>query len=104
MTLQVGVGRTIITGMASMYECYIPESDYITEAGVTGKIGNFAVTNNGVTVQTERIRYTMRAPLDRLQQVVGHAWSWSGDFAIPSDFSTLGARFGRAIVIEHAIG
>jgi len=100
----IRIGRTIITGQASMYECYIPESDYITEAGVTGKIGNFSVTNNGVTVETDRIRYTMRAPLDRLQQVVGHAWSWSGDFAIPSDHTTLDARFGRAIVIEHAIG
>jgi hypothetical protein len=100
----VRIGRTIITGMASLYECYIPEMDYITEAGVTGKVGNFTVVNNGVTVETDRIRYTLRAPLDRLQQIVGHAWSWSGDFAVPSDATTLTARYGRAIVIEHAIG
>jgi hypothetical protein len=100
----IRIGRTIITGGSVLYECYIPESDYITEAGVTGNIGNFSVTNNGVTVETERIRYTMRAPLDRLQQVVGHAWSWSGDFAVPSDATTLQSRFGRAIIIEHALG
>jgi len=100
----IRIGRTIITGMASLYECYIPEADYITEAGVTGRIGNFSVVNNGVQVMTERIRYTMRAPLDRLQQIVGQAWSWSGDFAIPSDEVTTGRRYGRAIVIEHAIG
>jgi hypothetical protein len=35
--------------------------------------------------------------------MVGQAWSWSGDFPIPSDvLSGDGARFLRAVVIEHA--
>jgi len=60
-------------------------------------------TENWVQVMTQRIRYIMRAPLDRLQQVVGQAWSWSGDFAVPSDSLTGdSARFKRAVVIEHA--
>jgi hypothetical protein len=97
------IGRTIITGGGSIYEHYIPESDYITEAGIMGKVGNFQVTNNGVTVLTDRIRYTIRAPLDVLQQIVDHAWSWSGGFAVPTDLlSGNGAMFKRALVIEHA--
>lgn len=99
----LAVRRAIVVGGGSIYEKYLDESKYITEAGVTGKIGSFSVVNNGVQVMTQRIRFIMRAPLDRLQQVVGQAWSWSGDFAVPSDALTGdAARFKRAVVIEHA--
>ena len=64
---------------------------------------SFSITNGGVQVMTDRIRYIIRAPLDRAQQVVGQMWSWSGDFAIPTDLLTGdSARFKRAVVIEHA--
>lgn len=97
------VRRAIVVGGGSIYEKYLDESKYISEAGVTGKIGSFSVVNNGVQVMTNRIRYIMRAPLDRLQQVVGQAWSWSGDFAVPSDQLTGdAARYKRAVIIEHA--
>lgn len=99
----VPVDRTIILGGGTIYEKYLDESKYITDAGVTGKIGQFSVVNNGVQVMTNRIRYILRAPLDRLQQVVAQTWSWSGDFAIPSDILTGDpARFKRAVIIEHA--
>lgn len=99
------IDRTIITGGAAIYEKYIDESKFISAAGVTGKIGSFSVTNQGYSVVTDRIRLTMRAPLDALQQVVTSTWSWSGDFGIPSDQLTGdGARFKRAVVIEHAGG
>jgi hypothetical protein len=101
----IHIGRTIITARDSCYEEYIPEERYISEAGVTGKVGNFSIINNGVAIMTERIRYTLRSPLDRLQQVLAHTWSWSGDFGIPSDQETGGnARFKRSIVLEHALG
>lgn len=99
----VPVARTLITGGGAIYEEYIPEEEYGTPAGYTGKVGNFAVSANGAAVNTDRIRYILRAPLDMLQQIVDQAWSWSGDFATPSDLLTgNGARFKRAIVIEHA--
>lgn len=98
----LGVARTIVIGGGAIYENYLDESKFITEAGTTGKIGNFNVVNNGVQVMTERIRFILRAPLDRLQQVVAQSWSWSGDFPVPSDTLTFdGARFKRAVVIEH---
>jgi len=86
-----------------VYEKYIDESQFLTDAGVTGKIGEFSVMNGGVAVMSERIRYILRAPLDRLQQIVSQSWSWSGDFPVPSD-GLVGnsARFKRAAVIEHA--
>lgn len=104
-TTGVRIGRSIITGESSIYEKYIPEMEYISEAGVTGKVGNFTVINGGVAVNTDRIRYTMRAPLDRLQQIISQTWSFSGDFPVPSDETSRGAsRFKRAVVIEHALG
>jgi hypothetical protein len=97
------IRRTIVTGGGSMYEKFIDESRYITEAGVLGKIGNFSVTNNGLAIMTDRIRYLLRTPQDRLQQVVSQTWSWSGDFPIPTDALTGDdALFKRAICIEHA--
>ncbi len=95
--------RVIVTGGGALYEKYIDESRYISEAGVTGKIGQFSIVNGGVAVMTKRIRFILRSPLDRLQQVVGQTWSWSGDFPVPSDqLQGDGARFKRAVVIEHA--
>jgi len=100
----VAVGRVLVTGGGALYEKYIDESEYMSEAGTTGKIGQFVIVNNGVQVMTNRIRYIMRAPLDRLQQVIAQSWSWSGDFPVPSDGLSGGAaRFKRAVVIEHAI-
>lgn len=97
------VQRTIVIGGGALYEKYLDESQFMTEAGVTGKVGAFQVTNNGVIINTQRIRLVLRAPLDRAQQVVSSTWTWSGDFPVPSDMlvgST--ARYKRARVIEHA--
>ncbi|MGI5161397.1 hypothetical protein [Microbispora sp. CA-102843] len=44
-----------------------------------------------------------RPPQDRLQQVIGSAWSWVGDFGVPSDATTGDAAlYKRAVVLEHA--
>lgn len=97
------IRRAIVTGGGCIYEKYLDESKFITEAGVNGKIGQFSIINSGVAVVTQRIRYLLRAPQDRLQQIVSQSWSWSGDFPIPSDQLTgNGARFKRAQVIEFA--
>ena len=98
----VQIRRALVTGGGVIYEKYLDESRYITEGGVTGKIGQFSVVNGGVAVMTQRIRYILRSPLDRLQQVVSQSWSWSGDFPVPSDaLSGDSARYKRAVVLEH---
>jgi len=100
----VNIGRMIVTGKGSIYERYIDESQYVTEAGTTGKIGEFDVVNNGINILTERIRLIMRAPLDRLQQTVSSSWSISTSFPVPSDITAPGGsqRFRRACVVEFA--
>lgn len=97
------VSRSIITAGGVMVEKYIDESAYITEAGVTGKVGQFTVVNGGVAVMLDRIRYVLAAPLDALQQTVRQSWSWSGDMPIPSDaLAGDSARYKRALILEHA--
>lgn len=102
----VRVGRILITGRGALYEKWLPESHYVSEAGITGKTGEFDVVNSGINVLTERIRLTLRAPIDRLQDQVACSWSISTSFPVPSDI-TAGSgpqRFKRAIVVEHALG
>lgn len=99
----VPIARTIITGGGALYEMWIPEAEYETEAGNLGVVKQFQVTNGGVVINTDRIRHIIRKPLDILQRVVDQAWSFSGDWVIPSDvLQGNGARFKRATVLEHA--
>ncbi len=99
------VGRVLITGRGVVYEKYLDEGSYVTEAGTTGKIGEFEVVNNNISILTERIRLVLRAPLDKLQQLVTATWSISTSFPIPSDITAPSGpeRFKRAIVLEHAL-
>jgi hypothetical protein len=103
----ISVGRILVTGRGSLYERWLDEEKhFVTEAGMTGKVGEFSITNAGLTVTTERIRLVIRAPIDRLQDVVSAAWSISTAFPVPSDVTATSGpqRFKRAIVIEHALG
>lgn len=99
----IRIHRPIFTGLGTIEEKYLDESRYISEAGVQGKIGEFAVTNGGVQVMTERIRLILRAPLDRLQQSTAASWSFSGDWPVPSDETAPSspATFKRAVIVVH---
>lgn len=101
----INVGRILVTGRGAVYEKFLNEDAFVTEAGLNGKVGEFDVVNNNVAVLTERIRLVLRAPMDRLQQVVGAAWSISTSFPIPSDLTAPSGpeRYKRAIIIEHAL-
>jgi hypothetical protein len=100
----VAIGRCIITGRGSIYEKYLDESAYATEAGTMGKIGEFDVNNNNISILTERIRLVMRAPMDKLQQQVTASWSITTSFPTPSDVTAPSGPelYKRAIVLEYA--
>lgn len=100
----IGIGRIIVTGRGALYEKWLDEKAYVTEAGTTGKVGEFQVINAGVEVKTERVRLILRAPINRLQDQVSATWSISTSFPIPSDVSSGGPqRYKRAIILEHAL-
>jgi len=102
----INIGRILITGRGALYEKWLPGSNYVSEAGITGKMGEFDVVNAGLTVQTERIDLLLRAPLNRLQDTLAATWQISTSFPVPSDVTsgTGPARYKRAVVIEHALG
>lgn len=97
------IHRPIFTGQGTIEEKYLDESRYISEAGIQGKIGEFAVVNGGVQVMTERVRLILRAPLDRLQQQTSSSWSFSGDWTLPTDVTSTSsaAAYKRAVIVCH---
>lgn len=101
----IEVGRTIVTGKGTIYEKWLNEDAYVTEAGVTGKIGEFDIVNNGMSIPVERVKLIMRAPVNRMQDMVACSWSCSTSFPVPSDITGPSGpeRYKRAIVIEHAL-
>lgn len=102
----IRIGRVLITGKGVLYEQGFDESQYVSEAGITGKIGEFDIINAGVQIMIERIRLVLRAPIDRLQQKVASTWSISTSFPVPTDVTspTSPARRKRAVIIEFAEG
>lgn len=99
----VTLHRPIVTGQGAIEEKYLDESRFISEAGIQGKIGEFAVVNGGMQIMTERIRLILRAPLDRLQQTTSASWSFSGDWPMPTDETAKSspATYKRAVAIVH---
>jgi hypothetical protein len=101
----VEIARTIITGKGCMYEFGLDESNYVSEAGLNGKIGEFNVVNNGVAVDVDRVRLILAAPIDALQQKVRCSWSITAGWAVPSDQTAPSGvqRYKRAYVLESAV-
>lgn len=102
----INVGNVLITGKGAIYERYLDESNFVTEAGVTGKIGEFSVVNNGIAIETDKVRLVIRAPIDRLMQKVSASWSISTSFPVPTDITAQNGsqRFRRALVLRFALG
>lgn len=99
----VDIARVLVTGKGSLYERGLDEKKFTTEAGLTGKIGEFDITNGGMAVNTNRINLILRAPVNRTQDQVAATWTCSTGFATPSDACSGGpARFKRAKIIECA--
>lgn len=97
----VPVQRALFTGQGSIYEYYVDLGQLITEAGVTGKVTSAAITNNGIEVNTQRIQLIIRAPLNRLQDMVSTSYKFIGDWPMRTDVTTGdAARYKRAGVIE----
>ena len=102
----VRIGRVVVTGKGALYERWLNEQAYVSEAGVTGKIGEFDIINAGMQIDIERVRLIIRAPINRLMDTVASTWSATTCFPVPSDVlsGTGPQRYKRALVIEHSLG
>lgn len=98
----VRIHRVLFSGQGGIKEYYADLSALITEAGITGKVGNAVVTNNSIEINTDRIQLIIRAPLNRAQDQVSTTWKFIGDWPVRTDAATGdAARFKRWVAIEH---
>jgi len=97
----VPIHRVLMTGQSAIFEYYQDLSGLITEAGVTGKVGQPTINNNGIDVMCDRIQLIIRAPLNRLQDMVSTSWKFIGDWPVRTDVTTGdAARYKRVLSIE----
>jgi hypothetical protein len=101
-TTGVQIHRPLFVGQGAVYEYYQDLGQLITEAGITGRVGEPRITNNGIEVMSERIQLIIRAPLNKLQDSISTSWKFIGDWPVRTD-ATAGdlARYKRMLVIEH---
>jgi len=99
------IGRAIVTGRGAIYERWFDAKKHlVSEAGMTGKQGDFAVVNNGIQIDTDGMRLLIRSPIDRLQDVISSTWDYIGDFPTPSDVAAGGPEhYKRAVEVEFAL-
>lgn len=101
-TTGVRIHRPLFTAQGQIMEYHSDLSNLITEAGITGKVAEPRITNNGIDVFTERIQLIIRAPLNRLQDQVSTSWKFIGDWPVRTDGATGDAAyFKRCVVVEH---
>lgn len=100
----VNVGRIVVTGRGAMYEQVFDQANYVTEAGITGRVGDFNVSYAGMEVRTDDIRVIFRPPMNKTMDQMSVTWDITTSFTCPSDVRTGGPqRYKRAVVIEHAL-
>ena len=99
------VHRALLTAQGGVFEYYSDLNALITEAGVTGKVAQPRITNNGIEINSERIQMVIRAPLNRLQDMVSTSWKFIGDWPVRTDAATGGAaRYKRFCTVMHGEG
>lgn len=91
----VGYWRPIVCGQGSLIKAPFERmGDLVSQL------------NAGSTVQVDMIggvARILRAPLDRLGQVLSSTWSWIGGYTVGTDLLTGdSAAYKRAVVLEHA--
>lgn len=94
--------RMLFTAQGGIYEYYSDLANLLTEAGITGKVADPRIVNNGIEVFSDRIQLVIRAPLNRTQDMVATTWKFIGDWPVRTDAASGGpARIKRFAVIEH---
>jgi hypothetical protein len=101
-TTGVKVHRPLFLAQGAIFEYYQDLAALLTEAGITGKVAEPRISNNGIEVFTDRIQLIIRAPLNRLQDSVSTSWKFIGDWPVRAD-GAVGdaARYKRVLVVEH---
>ncbi len=95
------IHRTLFTGQGGIHEYYQDLNQLITEAGLTGRVAEPRITNNGIEVNSDRVQLILRSPQNRLQDMVATSWKFIGDFPVRTDVATGdGAAVKRFLVVQ----
>lgn len=98
----VPIHRVLVSAQGGIFEYFSDLSQLITEAGVTGKVAEPRIVNNGIEIMSDRIQLIIRGPLNRLQDLVSTSWKFIGDWPARTDAASGdAARYKRFITIEH---
>jgi hypothetical protein len=98
----VDVHQPIVLGADAVVAAPFAEMGRLLAETDVADVPSISMIDAAPNVQVARI---VRPPQDRLQQVISSAWSWVGDFGVPTDITTGDASlFKRGVVIEHAAG
>ena len=105
----VKIHRPIVFGFRAIEDHYVDMSEMITDVGLLGKEKDFNLSTDGIELNTERIQFLTRKPLDRLQQISACTWSAQNDVVVGTDGVDADsggdvARYKRFIMIEHGDG
>lgn len=94
--------RMLFSGAEAIFEFYRNPADLISDAGLTGKVAEAQITNNGIEVSADRIQLIFRAPLNRLQDKVAISWQFIGDWPVRTDGAVGNAqRYKRLSTLIH---
>jgi len=97
----VTIHRALVSGQGGVMEYHQDMNQLLTEAGITGRVGEPQINNNGIEVYTDRIQLILRAPLNRLQDQVASSWKFIGDWPVRTDVTSGNlARYKRFTTIE----
>lgn len=101
-----GVYHTLFMGAGMLKEYYIPNSEFISDAGVTGLTGEFEnLENNGVQINTNGVAMIMRAPLNKHMDEVTVTWKYVGGFVARPDGASSGSgRYKRVLMLQSGGG
>jgi hypothetical protein len=101
----VNILRAVVTGGNCIFESYVDEMSYMTEAGYLGRVEARSVENRGIEVRADGIRFVDQAPTDIFGEGVQMGWSYTGDFTCPTNrLSGKGsATYKCAVAIEAAL-
>lgn len=98
----LAVHRALISGQGGCMEYYLPLDLLLTDAGITGKIAEPAITNNGIELNTDGIQFLIRAPLNLWQDQVPVTWKIIADWPVRTDALAIGSqRYKRFGTICH---
>ena len=96
------VHRILISGQGGVMEYYLPLDLLLTDVGITGKIAEPSITNNGIEINTDRIQFMIRAPLNLFQDEVPTTWKHIGDWPVRTDALAIGPqRYKRFGTVCH---